>query len=287
MTSEEDFTRALRDSADFAPAPPTELFALAAERRGRTRVRRRRTLGASAVALVAATGCALALLPGHTPAPVRTTPAAPVVDGVFMSTTLRSLLPADGRVTDPAGTEVSLVTPGQAPMAWLDYDDGHGSARVLLAVDRLATPLSDGTPALQCPDTLAEPTTTCRRTTRPDGSRLTTSTKAPRWDGDDRAWSVTYAAPDGRAVTVHQVTSATPGHPARETPPLTEAQLQDVAASDAWRPAYAVLPAATVPPAAPVAGRPSSPRCAPPCPPASPSTRAPRPRTPPAACTEP
>ncbi|MFD5560272.1 hypothetical protein [Kitasatospora griseola] len=252
MTSEEDFARALRASADHAPEPPTELFALAAERRGRTRVRRRRTAGASTLALVAAAGCALTLLPDRSPA--TPAPAATPVGQTFMSDTLSSLMPAGGRVTDLSGTSPDDLQPGHTPMAWLDYDDGNGPARILLTIDRLPTPLNDGAAALQCPDTLTQPTATCRLTTRPDGSRLITTATAPRWDGDDRIWTVTYAAPDGRMVSATEIASGRPGHPAREQPPLAQERLLNVAASDSWRPAFAVLPASTVPPAAPVGG---------------------------------
>ncbi|MFD8483647.1 hypothetical protein [Kitasatospora sp. NPDC059673] len=252
MTSEEDFARALRASAAHAPEPPTELFALAAERRGRTRVRRRRAAGASALALVAAAGCALALLPDRSPA--RPAPAATPVGQTFMSDTLSSLMPADGRVTDLSGTSPDDLQPGHTPMAWLDYDDGNGPARLLLTIDRLPTPLGDGAAALQCPDTLARPTATCELATRPDGSRLVTTATAPRWDGDDRSWTVTFADPDGRMVSATEIASGRPGHPAREQPPLTRERLLAVATSDAWRPAFTVLPASTVPPAAPVGG---------------------------------
>ncbi|MGW4378371.1 hypothetical protein [Kitasatospora sp. NPDC004531] len=252
-TSEQDFARALRASADLAPEPSTELFAMAAERRGRARVRRRRAAGASAFALVAAAGCALALLPDRDPA--RPAPATTPVGRTFMSDTLNSLMPADGRVSDLSGTSPDELQPGRTPMAWLDYDDGDGPARILLTVDRLATPIGDGTTALQCPDTLAQPTATCRLTTRADGSHLVTTATTPRWDGDDRVWTATYAAPDGRMVTATEIASGRPGQPARERPPLTEERLLAVASSDAWRPAFAHLPAATVAPAAPVDAR--------------------------------
>ncbi|MFF0387783.1 hypothetical protein ACFYS8_03705 [Kitasatospora sp. NPDC004615] len=250
MTSEEDFARALRASAATAPEPSTELFALAAERRGRTRVRRRRAAGASALALVAAAGCALALLPDRSPA--RPAPAASPVGQTFMSDTLSSLMPADGRIIDPAGTSPDDLLPAHTPMGWMDYDDGNGPARVLLTIDRLATPLSDSAAALQCPDTLNQPTATCQLTTRPDGSRLITTTTAPRWEAGDRVWTVTYATTDGRIVNATEVASGRPGHPAREQPPLTQERLVTVATSDAWRPAFTVLRASTVPPAAPV-----------------------------------
>ncbi|MFF0292328.1 hypothetical protein ACFYST_02895 [Kitasatospora sp. NPDC004614] len=256
MTSEEDFARALRASAATAPEPPTELFALAAERRGRTRVRRRRAASASALALVAAAGCALALLPDRSPA--RPAPAATPVGETFMTDTLISLMPADGQVSKASGTSPDELRPALTPMAWLDYDDGNGPATVLVTTDRLPTPLSDGAAALQCPDTLAQPTTTCQLATRPDGSRVVTTTTAPRWEGDDRAWTVTYAAPDGRVVSVTEIGlgfTAHPGtKPAREQPPLTLERLLAMASSDAWRPAFTVLPASTVPPAAPVGG---------------------------------
>ncbi|MGX4733772.1 hypothetical protein [Kitasatospora griseola] len=244
MTSEEDFARALRASADHAPEPPTELFALAAERRGRTRVRRRRTAGASTLALVAAAGCALTLLPDRSPA--TPAPGTAPLGRASLPAILRSLLPTDGTVTEPQDT----VPADPTLMTLLDYDDGHGPARVTVSLNRLATPIADAT-ALQCPDTLAQPTTTCRSTTRPDGSRLVTAVTTPRWGGD-RYWSVIYAAPDGRMVAAGESTDGAPGQPAREQPPVTPERLVAIATSDAWRPAFDTLPASTVPPAPPV-----------------------------------
>ncbi|MEV4556860.1 hypothetical protein AB0K51_07655 [Kitasatospora sp. NPDC049285] len=245
MLPEEDFARALRASADLAPEPAVELFALAAERRGRTRVRRRRTAAASAVGVVAAAALALAVLPDR-PAP-RPAPAAPPVSAQFMTVTLRSLLPADGLVTDVNGQTADDQLPGGHPLAWLDYDDGRGPVTVLLTVNRVAVPLTDGSTGVQCPDSLSEPTTSCRRETRPDGSRVLTLVKQPRWTGDDRSWTVVHTAPDGRQVRVDETT---PARALREQPALTEAQLLDVVSSDAWRPAFVGMPAVSAQPAA-------------------------------------
>ncbi|MFJ5921470.1 hypothetical protein ACIQF6_02560 [Kitasatospora sp. NPDC092948] len=252
MTSEEDFARALRASAAHAPEPSTELFALAAERRGRTRALRRRAAGASALALVAAAGCALALLPDRPAATPGPGGAPSAQQTLSEADTLRSLMPTGGTIT-----EVVLSPPdsrGTPVGTALNYDDGNGPVEVWLAFDRMATPLSDAAIALQCPDALAQPTSTCRTATRPDGSHVVTTVTTPRWDNDDRSWTVTYTTPDGRWIRASELATGSATRPAREHPALTEAQLLDVVTSDAWQPSLDIIPAPTVPPATPVTG---------------------------------
>ncbi|OKJ16072.1 hypothetical protein [Kitasatospora sp. CB01950] len=244
MTSEEDFARALRASAELAPAPAGDLLALNAELRGRNRVLRRRAAGASAVALVATAGCALALLPWGTPADVSAagdTPsaAAPTPPDGFMSHTLRSLLPKEGKVD---AQKISSTDRSMTPSASAEYDDGHGPAQVGVTAERVVTPLTDADPALQCPDTLEQPTTTCHVTARPDGSRLVTAAKAPRWNGDTRTWTATFSTPDGRMIRAFEIVTGFADDPDREQPPLPMDGLQKIATSDDWKPAFDQLP---------------------------------------------
>ncbi|GLW53522.1 hypothetical protein [Kitasatospora phosalacinea] len=230
--SEEDFARALRAGAELAPLVPTEEFALGAERRGRRRVLRRRAGIASTVALVAAAGLVPALLPdrgkpaAHVPA---STP--PRVDGAFMLDTLTAMLPPGGTVSDGQGSGPDQNGPGQAPQAFLNYDDGHGGkAQLLLATDLVATPVTTDAQRLLCYEPIVPGNATCRPAARPDGSHLLTSSYGGSGT-DEHSLNVAYTTATGRQVVVQEVAADR----SVQQLPLDTAKLTEIVTAAQWQ----------------------------------------------------
>jgi len=256
MSFDEDLARLIRESAELAPDPPGETLALAGARRGRRRGLRRRAAltGAAALAVAALTATTL---PG-TSGPATGGPHGRIT-GTYMLTTLASLLPP-GQISDQLGYGIGESDrPEIGPLAVLQYDDGHGSTRVVLATDRIDLPITDATPDTQCRDPFTERVESCRRTVGPDGSVLVVRKDVPMDSDLIRTWTAVYTGADGRQVRINEANlGAGNGHSAsRPDLPLTLEQLAAVVTSDAWNPVFEDFTrGATHPPTDPAAAAP-------------------------------
>ncbi|MFG2824084.1 hypothetical protein ACGFX4_32220 [Kitasatospora sp. NPDC048365] len=241
---EEEFAKALRNSAELAPDPPGEMLARVAEARGQARRGRRR---AASVAGAGVLGVALLASAGHLGLPFpggdgdKVKPGGPRgrITGTYMSQTLRALLPAGG-ISDEQGYGIGqMAMPDMGPTAWLQFDDGQGSVQVNLSTDRVDLPIGADTRGTRCEDPYDTPIESCDRTVRPDGSIVVVTKQLPRPPADERIWIAVYTGTDGRQVRLSERDYQQNGTSSGRTQmPLTPEQLTSVITSSTWDPLF-------------------------------------------------
>ncbi|MGW3044171.1 hypothetical protein ACWC9T_29945 [Kitasatospora sp. NPDC001159] len=238
---EDDFARALRGAAELAPEPLAHALTAGAQEHGRRRRRRRLTAvtGGLATLVLAATGGFMAL--GHGPGIAD--PAAPDLptiskdEVVAMAT---ALLPP-GKVTVLAASgagENGRPKPGNGVGATVLYDDGAGASIFQFGAER--TELTPEAGAV-CMDGFNTPQDSCTRTTLPDSSIVVIDKLRNEHTPGGREWRATWAAPDGRRVSVTEY-NGQPASTNRENPPLSAEQLTAFITAPAWERAFAALP---------------------------------------------
>ncbi|GAA4870714.1 hypothetical protein [Kitasatospora terrestris] len=241
---EEEFAKALRNSAELAPDLPGEMLARVAEARGQARRGRRRAAsvagaGVLGVALLASAGHLGLAFPGGDGDKVKPGGPRGRITGTYMSQTLRALLPAGG-ISDEQGFGIGqMAMPDMGPTAWLQFDDGHGSVQVNLSTDRVDLPIGADTPGTRCEDPFDTPIESCDRTVRPDGSIVVVTKQLPRSPATDRTWIATYTGTDGRHVRLSERDFQPNGTSSGRTQlPLTPEQLTAVITSSTWDPLF-------------------------------------------------
>ncbi|GGX57561.1 hypothetical protein GCM10010358_09630 [Streptomyces minutiscleroticus] len=167
-----------------------------------------------------------------TPSPGRE-PAA--VSGADLLRTLKGLLPEGG----VSGEHARGTDEGLTPYAHVVYDDGEGGAAVEVSLGRTEE-------AAACPDRVFTPYDSCEEEKLDDGSALVLFRGYEYADRreDTKRWYAELVTPQGQQVTVTEWNAEEEkGAPvSREEPPLTTAQLAEIAAAPEWREAVDAVP---------------------------------------------
>ncbi|MEU3511252.1 hypothetical protein ABZ733_25850 [Streptomyces longwoodensis] len=261
---EDRLSRALHHTGGAFDADRRALAAGGAARGRRKRLLRRTALagGAAGVAAVCLGGTLL-LAPGDRdgtarPAPAAgsrtaTATAAPVTADQVIAT-LEGLLP-EGEVSDVRGR--GSEGRSASPYAQLVLDDGRGAAALSVGLDRVAPGGDDARRLTECPDEALVPHDGCTSERRPDGSvvRVLKGYEYPDRRVDTKLWTADLVTADGAHVSVSEWNAAAEKDApvTRPEPPLSVAELGDLAAAPAWRDVLGALPAAEEVTAAPSA----------------------------------
>ncbi|WP_326578073.1 hypothetical protein OG889_15515 [Streptomyces sp. NBC_00481] len=223
--------------------------------RGRRLLLRRRAAMLGGVAGIALVGVGGALLlPGigdgggkQSVAAERSTEPGPrdddgKVSGARLVRQLKDLLPAgkfSGESARGTGAE-----PG--PYAQVVYDDGEGGAAVQIGLGQIDADSEHAKQLTDCPDKTFVEYDSCEESTLPDGSRLMLfqGYEYPDRREDTKHWYAQLVTADGYDVSVMEWNApAQKGSPVtREDPPLTTAQLKDIAMYSGWRRAIDAIP---------------------------------------------
>ncbi|MHA6765267.1 hypothetical protein [Streptacidiphilus sp. PAMC 29251] len=165
---------------------------------------------------------------------------------------LKRVLPP-GKVTVMGGQglhDKGLPTPlGSGlfePVAWAEYDDGHGVAMVDVDLTRWRSPDATQWP-FTCtvgPD-VAKPDH-CETGRLPGGGVFNLSRIDALPGAWNAEWTATYAAPDGTRVVIQEdnAPGGKPYAPTRIDPPFDAARLQQMVTSPLWDQQLAAIPAA-------------------------------------------
>ncbi|MFF4015397.1 hypothetical protein [Streptomyces sp. NPDC001843] len=177
----------------------------------------------------------------------RSSSGAPVsISGEEMVSTLKSLLPPGGTVSDASGRGTRSDGPFVSPTAELTYSTGKGSSGIDIRLARL----DPGVPANQQGDGLCFPVEvrpydkcTTRKLT---GGAVLSTTKSftyPNSDTGQKRWYVVYTTADGVQVTVEEFGGGgEKGSTSGAEPLLSTDQLTSIARSRSWDRAIAALP---------------------------------------------
>ncbi|MGW1027601.1 hypothetical protein ACWD4J_28545 [Streptomyces sp. NPDC002577] len=235
--------------------------AAAGAARGRRLLLRRRAAVAGGVAAVALVGVGGTLLVpwggdgGGQQASVaagRTTPSPPAkndgeVSGADLVRTLKKLLPA-GKFSEEQGRGTGESKEGGLPMPYAQvvYDDGKGGAAVGVSLNRIQPGSEQAGEWTECPDKRLVPYDACTASTLPDGSKLMLfkGYEYPDRRVDTKYWYASLVTPQGHHVTVSEWNAeAEKDAPiTRDEPPLSTAQLKEVATATAWRTVIDAIP---------------------------------------------
>ncbi|MGW1746294.1 hypothetical protein ACWCRD_11870 [Streptomyces sp. NPDC002092] len=247
---EEQLSAGLRQAGDTFVADRAALVA-AGELRGRRRLLLRRRVvvagGAASLALVGVSGALL--LPGggssarqdgasvgsggHTAA---ATPAPSPVSGDQLIRTLEGLLPK-GKFSkaEARGSYVQLV-----------YDDGKGAAAISVNLGRVEPGSDEARRTTECPGKAFAHYDACSTTRLPDASvvMVLQGYEYPDRRVDTKWWSAELVTPQGQHVSVSEWNAAAEKDApvSRSEPPLSPAQLRELAAAGAWRDAVDAMP---------------------------------------------
>ncbi|NKQ29066.1 hypothetical protein [Streptomyces galbus] len=263
---EDRLSRALHHTGGAFDADRRALAAGGAARGRRKRLLRRTALaGGTAGVAAVCLGGTLLLAPGDRddtprPAPVAgrrtataSSTAAPVTADRMIAT-LKGLLP-EGTVSDARGGGSGGRT--AAPFAQLVFDDGKGAAALPVGLGRVAPGGDDARQLTECPDKVLAAYDACTSERQPDGSvvRVLKGYEYPDRRVATRLWTADLVSADGAHVSVSEWNAAAEKDApvTRPEPPLTAAELRDLAAAPAWRDAVGSLPAAEEVTAAPAA----------------------------------
>ncbi|GAA4984813.1 hypothetical protein [Kitasatospora paranensis] len=265
MPFEDEFSHALRETAEASPPARLGLIATGAAERGRRR-KRRRALTAS-VATVAAVACAGMLAfqlrpangptgpldPGRSAGPASAAPASASASAstgpspsaatgpAQLLEVLRAKLPAGLQASRPMSSGRGTSGPG-AGLLEVGYTitNGTGTGSVQVTVNRVAPG------ALQDADGACEPGLAgCTSVRQSDGGRLRIYRPA-RAAGGEQTADATLRRPDGTVVSVSAGNLPGPGsgrtEPYPNAPLLTAEQLGALALDPVWQPFAASLP---------------------------------------------
>ncbi|MFM9450071.1 hypothetical protein [Streptomyces europaeiscabiei] len=224
--------------------------------RGRRLLFRRRAVmlsGVAGIALVAVGGAVL--LPGtgdgggkQSVATERSGEPGPRdddgrVSGARLVQQLKDLLPTgkfSGESARGTGAE-----PG--PYARVVYDDGEGGAAVQVGLGRIEAGDENARQLTGCPDKTFVEFDACTESVLEDGSRLMLfqGYEYPDRREETKHWYAQLVTADGYDISVMEWNApAQKGSPvSREEPPLTTAQLKDIALDSGWRRAIDAIPA--------------------------------------------
>nr|WP_055631132.1 hypothetical protein [Streptomyces hirsutus] len=164
------------------------------------------------------------------------------VSGEELIRTLKGLLP-DGEFSGEQGrgTESDL-----GPSAHVVYDDGKGPAAVSVGLYRVEPGSSQAREATRCPDQVFTPHDSCATSTLADGSKLMLfkGYEYPDRHVDTRWWNAVLVTPQGQQVSVSEWNSAAEKDApvSRPAPPLSAAQLKEIATAPQWRAAVDAVP---------------------------------------------
>ncbi|MFD0210553.1 hypothetical protein ACFVH9_15805 [Streptomyces hirsutus] len=269
---EERLSAALHETGNVFEADRSALTDGGRTRGRRMRVRRRAAVlgGAAGIALVGVGGALL--LPGgsgggqdgrtsaasgaEVAAGTQGTPAP--VSGEELIRTLKGLLP-EGEFSGERGRGTDSVL---GPFAQVVYDDGEGPAAVGVGLSRIEPGSSQAREATRCPDKVFTPHDSCATSTLADGSRLMLfkGHEYPDRRVDTRWWNAVLVTPQGQQISVSEWNSAAEKDEpvSRPAPPLSAAQLKEIATAPQWRAAVDAIPER--------AGKPSAASSAPPPP---------------------
>ncbi|GAA2509768.1 hypothetical protein [Streptomyces longisporus] len=255
---EEQLSAELRQAGDTFVADRAALVA-AGELRGRRRLLLRRRAaavsGAASLALVGVGGALL--LPGggssahqdgasvgtgrHTAA---ATPTPSPASGDQMIRTLEGLLP-EGKFSkaEARGSYVQLV-----------YNDGKGAAAISVNLGRVEPGSDEARRTTECPGKAFAHYDACSTTRLPDASvvMVLQGYEYPDRRVDTKWWSAELVTPQGQHVSVSEWNAAAEKDApiSRAEPPLSPAQLRQLAAAGAWRDAVDAMPQDTSTPTA-------------------------------------
>ncbi|UUU24658.1 hypothetical protein [Streptomyces sp. DSM 40750] len=226
--------------------------------RGRRLLYRRRAAmvgGVAGIALIGVGGAVLLPVGGgengkQSVAAGRSTGPAPrnddgTVSGADLVRKLKGLLP-EGKFSGEAarGTDAS-----GGPYAQVVYDDGEGGAAVQLGLGRIEADSELARQLTDCPDKTFVEFDSCEESTLPDGSRLMLfqGYEYPDRRVDTKHWYAQLVTPDGYDVSVMEWNAeAQKDAPVtRDEPPLSTAQLKEIATDPGWRKAIDTIPEET------------------------------------------
>lgn len=261
---EDRFAAALRDTGAGFDADRAALTAAGRARGRRLRLRRRAAV-ASGVAGVALAGVGGALvLPGaDAAAPQRSstaaaptassTPAPRSFSGDDLVRTLKDLLPRGTVAQETArGTQDR-----SGPAVELVHDDGQGAAAISVGLGRIEPGSEQARETTSCPDKTFVPYDDCTRSRLPDGSvlRVLQGYEYPDRRVDTKWWTAELVTPQGQHVSVSEWNAPAQkgAEISRPTPPLSPAQLTEVATAQVWRDVVDAIPVTSRPTAAPAA----------------------------------
>ncbi|WP_052442438.1 hypothetical protein [Streptacidiphilus neutrinimicus] len=263
MSFEDRFAQSLRDTGEeLTPHDLTRIVnGGVADGRRRRRRRNAAVVGGSAALALVAVGAAVvpsltgaaqpreAVGPAARPSMSLAASGAPVSANTRaqqMVTTLESLLPKDGRITDAVGRWVlpdSGTHPMTAPLASLVYDDGKGASSIELALARY--PKGDAQ-LPTCGDPAYVPNDVCHVYQLPGGGRLLIDQgyEYPSRGSGTKDWHAVLDLPDGSHVEMDEWNAAAEkgSGVTRATPPLSPEQLRAIVTSKAWQPLLAAVP---------------------------------------------
>ncbi len=159
-----------------------------------------------------------------------------------------------GTVSEAGGYGPGELASGAGASAHLFFDDGRGASMMVLNLDRVA----DGPEANRCRDPFEEPTESCDRTVRPDGSVLVIDKLEARQAGGPENWIAVLVTPDGRRVRLDEYNATSAGPPlTRAEPPLTADQLTSLV-TGGWDAVFTAVPEAVAPTGGPTSPPPST-----------------------------
>ncbi|EKX62887.1 hypothetical protein [Streptomyces ipomoeae] len=164
------------------------------------------------------------------------------VSGDELVRTLKGLLPK-GKFSGESsrGTGARL-----GPYARVVYDDGRGGAAVEVGLGRTDADSEQARQLTTCPDKTFVEFDSCEESTLPDGSRLMLfkGYEYPDRRVDTKHWYAQLVTRDGYDVSVMEWNAETQKSSpiTRDEPPLSTAQLKEIALDSAWREAIDAIP---------------------------------------------
>ncbi len=241
----DEFARALRGAAELAPEPLGDLLTAGAEQRGRRWRRRRRTAVAGGLAVLVLAGAGGLMTVGRGPFGI-VDPAGTVSQKLpkmseqeVVSLVTALLPPGKVSVLAAGGTGEGRVAGAEYRVGGtLMFDDGAGASIFEYGAER--TDLMPEAGAV-CMDGFTMPQDSCERTKLPDGSVVVIDKLRSEHTPEGREWRATWAAADGRRVSVIEY-NGQPAGANRANPPLSSEQLTAFVTASAWERVFAALP---------------------------------------------
>ncbi|MGP4091637.1 hypothetical protein, partial [Streptomyces sp. KR55] len=156
---------------------------------------------------------------------------------------LKMLLP-EGKVSGERGRGTDEEP--LAPYAHVVYDDGEGGGAVSVGLNRVEPGSQSAREATTCPDKVHVPHDSCTTSRLSDGSvlMLFQGYEYPDRRVDTKRWHAELVTAEGQQISVSEWNAeAEKDQPiTRDEPPLSMAQLKDIAAAPQWRAAVDAIP---------------------------------------------